>query len=314
MAALGSSAADAFLDDDKQGVPNYARALEEVKIDVGAFFKNGSENVATDWLGMLALLFADKDSKQFFWNAPLWEAKKLLTASASWAELKHDTVLYAKQNYAEMGAGSEWKVEPFRNPVPRGYVEPAPQVFNAMFVALDRLREIVAKFSLGDKDEESSWHGVRSKVEALREHVQIFRDIAEKEVADEPLSMDDYQVIAQVTSYLNSNLLLDSNIVDEEDSDSLRMALVSDVAADALSGRVLQVATGTPRRLYVFVDDKRSGPRVTIGYTYSFYEFERPLSAGRMTDEDWKNLVYDEARQEELDKLAPEWSSDLFIR
>jgi len=26
--------------------------------------------------------------------------------------LKHDTVLYAKQNYAEMGGGGEWEVSP----------------------------------------------------------------------------------------------------------------------------------------------------------------------------------------------------------
>jgi hypothetical protein len=273
---------------------------------------------------MLSLLFVNegekggKESRQFFWNAPLWEVKKLLTASASWAELKHDTVLYAKQNYAEMGAGGEWMVEPFRLPVPRGYVEPAPGVFGAMFAALDRLRETVAKFSLGrrggDEDEENyeEHYGVRSRIEAFRECTALFRDIAEKEVKDEPLSLEDYLAISRITSYLNSNLLLDSSVVEEEDADRLKMALVSDAATDALAGRVLQVATGTPRRLYVYVDDKHSGPRVTVGYVYSFYEFERSLAEGRMTDEEWKALVYDKERQDELERLTPEWSRKLF--
>ena len=92
------------------------------------------------------------------------------------------------------------------------------------------------------------------------------------------------------------------------------MALVTDVATDALMGRVLHVATGTPRRLYVFVNDKWGGPRVTIGYTYSSYEFISSLSEGRVTDEEWRELVYDRARQDELEKLTPSWSKDLFVR
>ncbi|MCL1941415.1 MAG: DUF3160 domain-containing protein, partial [Synergistaceae bacterium] len=89
--------------------------------------------------------------------------------------------------------------------------------------------------------------------------------------------------------------------------------LVSDVATDAFGERVLHVSTGTPRRLYVFVNDKWGGPRVTIGYTYSFYEFPRSMSDGRMTDDEWKKLVYDNARQSELEKLAPQWSKELFV-
>lgn len=318
MAALGSSFADALLSSDKQQIPKYADALDTVKTGVYEFFKKGSPNVYSDWLGALALLFADKSSPQFFANTPLWEAKKLMTASASWAELKHDTVLYAKQSFAEMGDGGEWEVEPFRNPIPRGYVEPAPQVFNALFNALDRMREIVAKYGLGDRDEDSSWHGVRAKIEAFREHMILFRDIAEKEVRNELLTPDDYWAISQLPSYLNANLLLDTSFLedaeDPDDQDRLRMALVSDVATDAFEGRVLHVATGTPRRLYVFVDDPQSGPRVVVGYTYSFYEFVRPLSAGRMTDEEWKKLVYGKDKQAELEKLMPEWSRELFVK
>lgn len=313
MAALGSNLADTLLSGDRQGIPQYADALTKVKNDVREFFKKGSPSVYSDWLETLKLLFADKSSPQFFAKSPLWEAKKLLTASSSWTELKHDTVLYAKQSYAEMGDGGEWEVEPFRNPIPRGYVEPAPQVFNALFNALDRLREIIAKYDLGDRDEESSWHGVRAKVEAFREHVMLFRDIAEKEIKNEPLTPDDYWAISQIPSYLNANLLLDSDIIEDGDFDQLRMALVSDVATNAFAGRVLQVAIGAPRRIYVFVDDSQSGPRVTVGYTYSFYEFARPLSAGRMTDEEWKKLVYDKGRQAELEKLMPEWSRGLFV-
>jgi hypothetical protein len=315
MAVLGSPVADTLLEGDKKDIPKYADALKYVKAELDAYLKT-SENVVTDWLRMLSQVLTEKGSKQFFWKSPLWETKRLLTASASWAELKHDTVLYAKQSYAEMGDGGEWVVVPFDRPVPRGYVEPAPLVFGAMADTLGRLSEIVEKYSLGVRKYEEGFGmiDVQAKVEALREVARIFRDIAAKEVKEEPLSMEDYQMIANITDYMNTNMLLDSGYIEDGDSDQLKMALVSDVATDALTGRVLHVATGTPRRLYVFVDDKQSGPRVTLGYTYSFYEFERALSEGRMTDEEWKKLVYDETKQNELEYLAPKWTEGLFVR
>jgi len=315
MAVLGSPAAEAFLESDKHDIPKYADALKSVKAESEAYLEK-SENVVTDWLKMLSLVLTEKGSKQFFQNAPLWDAKRLLTASASWAELKHDTVLYAKQSFAEMGDGGEWMVVPFDRPYPRGYVEPTPLVFEAMADTLGRMAEIIEKYSLGVREYEEGMGmiDVQAKVEALREQARIFRDIAEKELKEKPLSREDYQVIADITDYLNANLLLDSGFIEEDDTDQLKMALVSDVATDAQSGRVLHVATGTPRRLYVFVDDKQSGPRVTIGYTYSYYEFERALSDGRMTDEEWRKLVYDEAKGEELEKLVPKWTEGLFVR
>ncbi|MCL1941524.1 MAG: DUF3160 domain-containing protein [Synergistaceae bacterium] len=315
MAALGSNIADAELEADRKDIPKYAAAFEKVKKEVYSFFEEWDGTFVSAWLGTLGIYLTDKDSKQFFWNSPLWEAKKLLTASASWTELKHDTVLYAKQNYAEMGAGEGWDVTPFIVPTPLGYVEPSPRTFGAIANALSRFGELIDKFELGErKGDANYWNGIRPRVEAILEFVTLFRDIAEKEVREEPLSRDDYYAIWFFkTRYLNSNLLLDG-IAEEGNSDQLKMALVSDVATDAFDERVLHVATGTPRRLYVFVNDKWGGPRVTIGYTYSFYEFPRSMSDGRMTDEEWKKLVYDKARQSELEKLAPQWSKDLFVR
>jgi hypothetical protein len=41
----------------------------------------------------------------------------------SWAELKHDTILYAKQVYAELGGGGTARPSP---KLAQGYVEPVP--------------------------------------------------------------------------------------------------------------------------------------------------------------------------------------------
>ena len=55
---------------------------------------------------------------------------------SSWTELKHDTILYAKQVMAEMGGGPE--EEP-----PKGYVEPNPEAY-ARLLALVEMTQIRA--------------------------------------------------------------------------------------------------------------------------------------------------------------------------
>jgi hypothetical protein len=56
-----------------------------------------------------------------------WQDKQLNTALGSWAELKHDTILYAKQAYGGLGGcGQPQPPSPAAAPA---YVEPVPEVF-----------------------------------------------------------------------------------------------------------------------------------------------------------------------------------------
>jgi hypothetical protein len=66
-----------------------------------------------------------------------WQKKQLQTAAASWAELRHDTILYAKQSYS----GS------IICEYPEGYVEPYP----AFFATPGNLARAAAA-TLGDVD------------------------------------------------------------------------------------------------------------------------------------------------------------------
>ncbi len=314
MAALGSSVAEAAVEGAKKNVPGYAEALVRVKGEVKKFFAAESKTVYTDWLKTLAALLSDRGSKQFFANSEAWLVKTLTTAMSSWAELKHDTVLYAKQSYAEMGGGGEWAAEPFGKPKPRGYVEPVPQFFSSMGAALDRLLGIFKTYSLGDSGDNSG-PDLISKIESFREYVDSYGAIAAKEVSGEPLNDDDYDAIERIASFLNAELLLDTALIEsEEDLKLLRMPLVTDVATDGNAGVVLHIATGRPHRVFVFVDDKLGGPRLTVGFIYSFYEFERSLSEGRMTDEEWRAKVYDDKAQKELDGLTPQWSKKMYVK
>ncbi|MCL1876304.1 MAG: DUF3160 domain-containing protein [Synergistaceae bacterium] len=310
MASLGSGVADAMLMDDRRDIPYYSAALEKVKDKFNYFLAELDENMTSLWLQVLSLYLNERDSKQYFLHSPLWELKKLLTASASWAELKHESTQYSKQNFVEMDQGDEWVVEPFGAPIPLGYVEPSPRTLGGIANALSRLQEVMEKYNL----DENASNGVRVRVKNFLDLLLIFCDIAEKEVNEEPLSREDYIAISYIYSCFNENFLNENIIIKEDEIGLLKMALVSDVATDASNGQVLQAAVGAPRRIYVFVNDKWGGPRLTIGYTYSYYEFDSPQTSWRMSDDEWKVLVYDKARQNQLEELTPRWSKDLFVR
>ena len=72
-------------------------------LDSDAGFIN---NIYHKWLQMLALLIdAPLEKAPYFRLDPLYQIKNLVTYMGSYTQLKHDTLLYVKQAYAEMGAG-----------------------------------------------------------------------------------------------------------------------------------------------------------------------------------------------------------------
>jgi len=306
MAVLGSRAAREetrpFLAFD-----HYGENQKKLIASWRTFEKNPlSRNVYTGLLRLYSDYFEPTGGGQFFARSGAWEYRKLLAASASWAELKHDTILYGEQSGAEMGDGGDvWYAPDFLFPEPRGYVEPEPRVFAGLARASRRCLEFLGK--TGFRDEEYS-----TKFRTFAGLMDRLAAIAEKEAAGRPILREDYRTIREFPAELSRELLLPENLmglyppVTEEVRDRMRMALVADVATDHLGGRVLYVATGAPRRLLVFVDDRWGGPRVTRGAVCSFYSFARPLSEGRMDDATWKKRVYG-GDPGKLDGLRPAW-------
>jgi len=266
-----------------------------------------SRNVYSDLLHLFSDYFAPTEGGQFFSRAPEWEYKKLVTASAAWAELKHDTILYGEQSGAEMGDGGDvWYAPDYLFPEPRGYVEPAPRLFAGLARAAGRVRDFLAE--AGWDDEEYS-----RKLETFAGLMGQLADIAGREVRGEPLGSGDFRVIREFPAALDRDLLFPEDMSGlyppymEDVVERLRMALTADVATDYFEGRVLYVATGAPKVLHVFVDDRWGGPRVTRGAVFSFYSFDRPLSEGRLSDEEWKEMVY-RGDPAGLDALRPDWT------
>lgn len=307
MTALGSEAAYQLTREYAEKYMNYGFNRRVAIARTPAFLASPrAEDAYSTWLRVLADSFADSGSPQFFYRGGLWEWKKLLAASASWAELRHGGLPPVVRGSAAADGRGGRVPGKFEPPRPRGYVDPDPQVFAQILRAAEDLRTALAlmkRSSLGYIDEE-----YERKLETFSKLCATARGIAEKEASGRRLSAEDFADIEAISRSFTPGLLLPEGAApgDGGDEGRISMALVSDAAADNRGGRVLQAATGAPRRIFVYVNDNSAGPRVTVGYVYSYYEFERGLG-GHVSDEEWRGLVCDPGRRSELEALRPAW-------
>ena len=106
-AALGSEEAYTILEDTGEtgyeGYPENMDKLRKYIADLDG--ETWTQNLYWSWLYTLDTLIGEKgEGYPSFMHNKAWLHKELNTFLSSWTELKHDTILYAKQIYAEMGA------------------------------------------------------------------------------------------------------------------------------------------------------------------------------------------------------------------
>ena len=256
------------------------------------------------WLYAIKTLFLPTPSKQFFALGEPWQYKNLNAGLASWAELKHDTILYAEQSAAEMGEGDEFQIPPYEAPGPKGYVEPNPAFFNQLTQTVDQMLAELKSTNFATEE-------YLDKFTLFRELARKAGKIAQKEVSGEAISSEDYEWIENVKYAFDSTLLLPRGSDIISDPSSLQMALVTDVATDNFAGRVLEEGVGTPQRVVVVAKDISGGTRLTVGYVYSWYEFD---STKRWSDSEWKKIIYSKEKdaKEAQGIKPPAWYSGFF--
>lgn len=325
FSVLGNNAAGALLAPELERYQYWGdlaamRVLTEAHGD--AFWEQNLYNL---WLGTLRALSPPAEAPEGvpadFATEPF--ARRLLnTQLASWAELRHDTLLYAKQSYTD-GASCEF---------PDAYVEPVPEAWQAIadFGTLGRalvegltfeselepLPEALANEpqlypSPGLRDATLGWFG------RLAETAGILKSMAEHQRTGEPFNE------AQM-AFINQAIHLQQGCGSPTGADGWLAQLyfepASAVMADMLIadvhtqptdetgapvGRVLHVGTGWPR-LAVFTVETCAGPRAYAGVSSMFHQTVTEDYL-RLTDEAWQANFYDPAK---LPALVP-WMSDI---
>jgi hypothetical protein len=237
-------------------------------------------SLASAWLRVLSSLnAAHGQGWPAYMQSPPFPAKRLETILGSYTELKHATLLYAKQNYAEAGSGEEEGTPP---PVPKGFVEPDPAFWAAMLRLVDTAMAGFSYYKL--LPEELEEYG---RLASFRKDMAFYAALAAKELANEPISETDYERLR--TGGLSYMTRPFAEVVLEPDQ--CKSGLTADIHTDAVTGQVLYEATAEPYVMLVLVGNEGS-PRLTVGTAYNHYEFARPLADGRLTDQAWQADAY----------------------
>ena len=235
----------------------------------------------------------------YFTESPLWDVKAQLSAHGTWAELRHDTILYVKQSFSEMGGGGD--MEPsFRTlplPKPVHYVEPNVSFWQASLDGAKGMKDVFKSYKLLDETGEYA-------LDSLYEIYEKCLAIAVKEAANESISDEENNWIPSIPNRLQYLTLVYASGIVWEDSDQFKMACIADVFTNAEIGLCLETGVGRPYCLYVPLNDSQGGKRIAVGFGFSYYEFEHSLD--RMTDEEWKEIVY--TPDAKLDQYMPFWA------
>ncbi len=281
MSLLGSERAKEHL--KTQGISEnekYKKAHKSLENEFGAFDED-EWNKNLYWAQLYALkplLVSYPEGYPTFMQTKAWEDKQLNTALASWTELKHDTILYAKQTYL-MGIPHI----PEEKPV-QGYVEPVPEFYARMLALTKMAHNGLAEMEVLDEQSDKDFSTLERTLEKLLE-------ISVKELENKELTDTEYEFIRS----FGQNI---APMLESVDITSQSSVMVADVYTSAIG--VLEEGTG--KLDLIIVAYKQPDGRIVLGAgpVMSYYEFWQP-SGGRLTDEGWKEMLTNNPPE------RPEW-------
>lgn len=308
MAAMGSTAAERILIDelkqDQQWEGFKPHLADMKKMMSGVDWK---ACVSNRWLDALNAVNTDNDARlPYFMKTPQWDKKDLNATLASWAELKHDAILYAKQPFAaECGDGS------LPQPTVVAFVEPHVAFWKKAIALLDGTRDVLTKYQLLTPNIEEITNEVREEAEFLLK-------ISEKELAGKTLTDEEYnslRYIGATFEHLSLEMLKEPDQVLQGWSDvqgtDKSVAIVADVYTANGNNNpdksILFEAVGPANEIYVVVEINGL-LYLTRGAVLSYREFKRPLNLPRMNDEEWQEHL-----KTSPDTGKPSWLKEIII-
>jgi len=273
MAILGSGRAIELLDELKDSnYANYSTQFNLLKEEFDGFSEEDwNKNLYWSWLYSLKPLLEEfGEGYPTFMQTQAWRDKELTTALASWAELRHDTILYVKQSYTAELLGA-----PSREPV-IGYIEPVPEFYGRLLSLTRMTREGLDEMGVLDRTAEM-------RLSSLEEVLQRLVELSMKELGNEELSQEDYDFIRDFGEELE-------DIIEGVDDRAKKTTLVADVHTDQNTRQVMEEGVGYVRLVVVAYKVPDGRVLVGAGPVMSYYEFKQPM-AERLTDEAWREML-----------------------
>ena len=254
-------------------------------------------NLYLNWLYVLKSLHGEfGEGYPTFMQTDAWQDKELNTTLASWAQLRHDTILYVKQSYTMAERGGI-----FQPPPVVGYVEPVPEFYSRLLnltkMTLEGFKKLIPSQELEDLRVEAGLGRFAEILERLLE-------ISKKELANRPLDESDYRFIENFGSISGS--LIETVSGGDVDPDALKTVMIADVHTDGNTKKVLEEGTGFIKTAIIAYRLPQGHIIVGAGPVFSYYEFKQPM-ADRLTDEAWREILNTDPPDE------PDWIGNFSI-
>jgi hypothetical protein len=299
FAALGNDQAATLLEPEF-ALFDYAPDLAGMRVLADAH-PDGfwSMNLYNQWLGALrslspnaAAIAEPSSGLPPVARSEAWGRRLLSSQLASWAELRHDTILYVKQSYTG-GNSCEF---------PDAYVDPYPEFYAKVAAYAVFGKELAAELALAP-------HAPAALAGAITEHFELLGDVAGRlgqmaehvltgaPFTDDMLSFINDAVAVQNVcggSFLSNpgwygRLFFDPYSSIEFDPTIADVHTQPTDPGGTPVGRVLHVGTGYAR-LMVVITEGCSGPRAYAGLASSYFEHVTE-NFERLSDEEWLPLV-----------------------
>ena len=272
-----------------------------------------NRTVYNKWMEALLEMTKAEAKYPYFMQSPQWGKKNLNAALASWAELRHDVILYAEQAMAAECGGMG-----LPEPYSVGYVEPNTRYWRKAIELIDMMTNLLRKHGLMTERIENIGNSVREQTEFLL-------NVSEKELAGRVLTEEEYNQIQKIGSSFewitlevlrtgkgnNGEESVAYNSWDDVQGTDKSVAVVADVfTANGLNNPekcILYEGTGYVDDLYVVVEIG-GYLYLTRGAVFTYHEFSLPVNAPRMNDEEWQKKLQERPRFG-----VPDWMRELIL-
>lgn len=290
--ALGNNDALYFLQDGLETY-HYASNLAQMRYLVDnkehEFWNLSLYNA---WLNSIRSLNPSEDDADypFFMQTSAWHQQKMNTQLASWTQLRHDNLLYAKPSYTGQ-AGCSY---------PYSYIEPYPELYSSISAYCFRMADFLSGIAI-DSNTKSFYSGYFNRFASIMDKLKV---LSEKELRNEAFTNDEDEWLK--TMLVNNpnaecgnpryyGWLFDLELF-REDFKKVDYVVVDlhtqpTDSSGYMVGNVLHTGIGAVDRGVFII--KPSGSNQYVAYTGPFMSYYETITSGfdRITDQEWAEKV-----------------------
>lgn len=283
-AVLGSEVAEEILNETEADYLNYTVQLNKLEREFrGLSVMNWTRNLYWSWLHTLnTTLKPVNPGYPAFMITKAWGYEKLQTFAGSWTELRHDTILYAKQSYTAPTA-----LPPTPQPN-TAYVEPCPQTYLRLAGLLNMTL--------------NGLNGLRLLSEDIKDSLTDFRSILKLFLNASVMELEGKDLPEAMQLEIREAAEEFAAILGVATEKTQKATIAADVHTDANTEKVLEEALGKFNILIVIYSDTEGNLYASAGPAYNYFEFTWPMSQ-RLTDEAWVELLSTDPPK------PPEWTN-----